>query len=296
MSVATATKLVLVMFLWAICFPLITAGLGAAPHLTFAAMRAFLAGGSLLILGWALQRRLPTDSRVWVLLAVVGFGATTLAFLGMFHAAEFVSPGVATVVANTQPIMAAVLAHALLGERLDRKGRVGLALAFLGILLIASPGLFITTRAGSVLGFAYIVLAASGITVSNVLIKRLAGSVDPLMAMGAQLALGGLPLAIAAMLTESPASTQWSGEFLLVLAALALLGTSLVYWLWFSLLETVELNRANAFTFLIPLFGVAMGVALFGETFGWLELIGAGLTLWGLDLVVRRPPRALAVG
>ena len=72
------------------------------------------------------------------------------------------------------------------------------------------------------------------------------------------------------------------------LLALAFLGTSLVYWLWFSLLEKVALNKANAFSFLIPVFGLAMGVGLFGEHLGWHEVAGAGLTVIGLDFVVRR--------
>jgi drug/metabolite transporter (DMT)-like permease len=288
MGTKIVIKLILVMFLWAICFPLITAGFEYASHLTFAAMRAFIAGTALLALGAALGRRLPSGARIWMLLAMTGLGATTLAFLGMFHAAEFISPGMATVIANTQPLMAAVLAHAYLGERLGRRGKVGLALAFAGIVVIVSPELLSSTRASSTLGFAYILLAAVGVTVSNVLIKRLAGTVDPLMAMGTQLVLGGVPLALLAVLTETPETTQWSAQFILVLLALALLGTSLVYWLWFSLLASVELNKANAFSFLIPVFGIAMGVAFFGEGFGWQNAVGAGLTVLGLDLVVRR--------
>lgn len=108
------------------------------------------------------------------------------------------------------------------------------------------------------------------------------------MAMGTQLVLGGVPLALLAVLTEAPETTQWSAQFTLVLLALSLLGTSLVYWLWFSLLAAVELNKANAFSFFIPVFGIAMGVAFFGEEFGWQDAVGAGLTVLGLDLVVRR--------
>ncbi|GMQ75136.1 MAG: DMT family transporter [Gammaproteobacteria bacterium] len=288
MSTRIAIKLVLVMLLWAICFPLITAGLEYAPHLTFAAMRAFLAGAALLALGAVFRRPLPSGARIWMLLALTGLGATTLAFLGMFHAAEYIAPGMATVIANTQPLMAAALAHAYLGEHLGLRGKVGLALAFAGIVIIASPELLSSAGASSALGLAYITLAAFGVTVSNVLIKHLAGTVDPLMAMGAQLVLGGVPLAVLAVLTEAPETTQWSAQFTLALLALAFLGTSLVYWLWFSLLESVELNKANAFTFLIPVFGVAMGIAFFGEQFSWQDALGAGLTVVGLDLVIRR--------
>ncbi len=286
MSAHTMLKLVLTMLLWASCFPLITAGLDASPHLTFAAMRAFLAGGALLLVGAMLGRRFPHGVRVWLLLTGIGLGATTLAFLGMFHAAEFISPGTATVIANTQPLMAAVLAHAVLGERLAMRGKIGLAVGFAGIVLMAFPEMLAPARGDSALGIAYIVLAALGITFSNVLIKRLAGTVDALMAVGAQLVIGGVPLALAAALSESPGTVQWSAQFTIVLLTLSLLGTSLVYWLWFSLLESVALNKANAFSFLIPVFGLAMGVGVFGEPFGVFEAAGVVLTVLGLHLVI----------
>lgn len=84
---------------------------------------------------------------------------------------------------------------------------------------------------------------------------------------------------------------MWSAQFVLVLLALALLGTALVYWLWFSILETVELNRANVFSFLIPVFGLAMGIAFFGEQVGLPEALGMGMTLAGLYLVAFGRPR-----
>ena len=56
----------------------------------------------------------------------------------------------------------------------------------------------------------------------------------------------------------------------------------------FSVLETVELVKANTFSFLIPVFGLTIGVALFGEKFGWIRVLGATLTLFGLGLVTRR--------
>lgn len=44
MPIAAALRLLVVMGLWAACFPLITIGLDLVPHLAFAAMRAALAG------------------------------------------------------------------------------------------------------------------------------------------------------------------------------------------------------------------------------------------------------------
>lgn len=66
------SKVIVVMLLWAVCFPLITAGFAYAPHLTFAALRAIIAGAALLAVGLALGRPLPRGARVWVTLGLVG--------------------------------------------------------------------------------------------------------------------------------------------------------------------------------------------------------------------------------
>lgn len=288
MTIATIAQIILVMLLWAACFPLIAAGLAFAPHLTFAALRAIIAGMALIAVALALGRRLPRGRRVWAMVAIIGVGATSLAFLGMFHAAEFISPGIATVIASTQPLLAAMLAGVVLGERLTASGKAGLVLGFLGIVVIVAPRLLVGEQENYLLGVVYIVMAALGVTVSNVLIKRIAGSIDALMAMGLQMLIGSIPLLLGAWAVEEPAAIRWTLTFVAALLALSLFGTALVYWLWISVLERVPLNRANAFSFLIPIFGLTMGALFYGETLGWTQLVGITLTILGIGLVAHR--------
>lgn len=292
MTVGTIAQIILVMLLWAACFPLITVGIEFSPHLTFATLRAFLAGAALIIVALSLRQPLPKGRRIWTMLAIVGVGATSLGFLGMFHAAEFVSPGIATVIANTQPLLAAGLAGIILKERLTASGKVGLALGFLGILVITSPQILTGGQENYILGVAYIVLAALGVTVSNVMIKRISGNVDALMAMGLQLLIGSVPLAIVAWITEEPTTIRWSLEFVGALLVLSLFGSALVYWLWFSVLAKAPLNRANAFSFLIPIFGLTMGALFYEETLGWTQIAGIALAILGVMLVTRKGTKA----
>ena len=290
----TITKIILVMLLWAACYPLITAGLQYSPHITFAALRAAIAGASLTILAIWLRRPLPRGWRNWATLSVIGLGATSLGFLGMFHAAEFVTPGLATVIANTQPLLAAVLSIVWLRERFSSAGWAGLAAGFAGILVIASPQL--SDNGNSyLLGVSYIVLAALGVTVSNVAIKSIAGKVDVLSAMGFQLLIGSVPLAFVAFLSENPFAIHWTPMFAISLFSLALLGSALVYWLWFSVLEIVPLNRANVFSFLIPVFGLTMGAVFFNERLSGFQMIGIVLVILSIVLVnfQGRPRQAL---
>ncbi|KAA2312216.1 DMT family transporter [Pseudooceanicola sediminis] len=287
MSIVSLFKIVAAMLLWAACYPLITVGIKLAPHLSFATLRAVIAGLALVGLAYLLRRPLPRGAGVWAALCMMGIGATTLGFLGMFHAAEFVSPGIATVIANTQPLLAAGLAGIVLGERLQSVGKAGLFIGFLGIIVIAAPQLFSGGQDSYILGIAYIVLAALGVTVSNVMIKKIAGKTDPLMAMGLQLLIGSVPLAIIAGMTEDPFAIQWCFTFIFVLLALALFGSALVYVLWMSVLTVVPLNQANAFSFLVPIFGLTMGVLFYGEAIGWLKMTGIFLAIIGVVLVTR---------
>jgi len=277
------TSIILVMLLWSSCYPLITVGIDYSPHLTFAAMRASIAGIVLLIAAKALGHAMPHGRQSWVKLSAIGLGATTLGFFGMFHAAEYVSPGIATVINNTQPLMAAVLAHMFLREHLAPPARWGLIIGFLGIVVIAIPELSADDKGNSyLLGVAYVILAAFGVTVSNVLIRGIAGTVNGLSAMGWQLTIGSIPLWGMALLWEDQTQVEWTGSFLFSLLGLALFGTAFVYWLWFKVLENTPLTRANAFTFLVPIFGLTIGVMFFGEVItGW-TIAGATLTLCGI--------------
>lgn len=285
MSLMTTTKIVMAMLLWALCFPLITAGLQYSPHLTFATLRAVLAGVALVLIAIFLRRPIPHGRRTWLTLCVVGVGATSLGFVGMFHAAEFVSPGLATVVANAQPLLAAMLGVAWLGERLAKVGWGGLVIGFAGILVIALPQLANEVQDGTAIGFAYIVLAAVGVTISNVAIKSIAGEVDGLFAMGFQMLIGSVPLAVAAILLEDQSAIQWTSVFVVSLLGLALFGSALVYWLWFSVLEVVELNRAIVFSFLVPIFGLTIGALFFGERLSAVQLFGILLVIVGISFV-----------
>ncbi|WP_104017602.1 DMT family transporter [Roseovarius nitratireducens] len=291
MTPVATLKIVFAMVLWALCFPVIAAGLEYSPHLTFAAMRAILAGSVLTLLALVLGRPFPRGWRVWMTLAGVGLGATSLGFLGMFHAAEFVSPGLATVIANTQPLLAAVLAAFWLGEKLSFLGSSGLIAGFAGIVLIALPDFLGGGNESYAIGVFYIILAAAGVTLSNVMIKSVAGKVDSLSAMGLQMLLGSIPLVIAALITEEPATINWTLAFIASLLVLALAGSALVYWLWFSALETVPLNRANAFSFLIPVFGLSLGIVIYGERLSLLQTVGIVLIFLGIAMVHHRTGR-----
>lgn len=274
-----------VMGLWAACYPLITIGLPFAPHLTFAAMRAALAGGVLLLVAALIRAPLPRGGKTWAWLCVAGFGATTLGYLGMFHAAEFVAPGFATVIANAQPLIASVLAFAVLHERLGPRAHIGLVIGFAGIVVVAAPGIFSGSSISTAKGVAYVLLAATGVSIGNVAIKRIAVTLAPSSAMGWQLIIGAVPLAFLAALTEDPLAVTWTPQFTASLVGLSLFGTALAFWLWQRVLTRMDLSRANAFSFLVPFMGITLGALFFKEAITLQAVAGAIISIVGISLV-----------
>src|SRR5690606_34961983 len=180
-----AVGAMLVMLLWAVCFPLIAVGLQSAPPMAQAAMRAALAGVVLLAAARAFSRPRLTGVAAWRGVVVIGLSATSVGFFGMFYGGVDVLPGIATVIANTQPLTAAVLAAILLGERLSRGQRLALLVGFAGIVLIGAPDA--TASSSQAVGMLYVLLGAAGVALGNIALKRLGGCVDTFWAMGWQL-------------------------------------------------------------------------------------------------------------
>ncbi|MCC6611849.1 MAG: DMT family transporter [Anaerolineae bacterium] len=279
--------LLLVMLLWALCFPLISTGLSMSPPLYFAALRSLVAGAGLVIPALVLRRPLPRQPHLWLGIVGVGLSYTSVGFAGMFLAGGVISPGLASVLANMQPLVAAILAFFLLGERLKRSSLLGLLLGFFGIALTALPGFGAQGIGTNFSGISYIVLGALGVAVGNILLKRLSGQVDPLMVTGWQFVLGGLPLLVLARWVEVPSSMMWNWTFAGNLLALGLGGTALPLLLWFWLLRRAELTRLNTFSFLTPIFALMISAVFFAERLQWIQIAGIVLSLYGVWRVSR---------
>jgi len=283
---------VVVMLLWSLCFPLINVGLESSSPMMFAAMRAFLAGILLLLLAILLRRPFPTNPTIWVGIIIVGLTATTLGFFGMFYGGGLVSPGIATVLANTQPLIAALIAYFWLNEALVKRQKSGLALGLLGIILI-SVNFGGNDLAISAHGVIYILIGAVGVALGNVTLKWLAGRGDILVLMGLQLLVGSVPLFILNQLLEKSQVITWSISFITSLLILSIFGTATVAVLWFALLERVELSRINVFTFLTPVFGLIVGNLYFNEKLENIDIIGIILCILSIYLVSYQPVKVI---
>lgn len=253
------------MLLWAICYPLITLSLPYAPIMLTAFLRAALAGMILIVLAKLLGRSMPKGLTVWIHIIVIGLTATSIGFWGMFYAGSLISPGLATVITNTQPMIAAVFGWYFLDERLSKTSAVGIIAGFIGILIISVETVLVE-NSQMIVGILYILIAATGVAISNVLLKKLANKADILYTVGFQLLIGAIPLGLLTVNLPDNYQIPLNLSYLSVLLALALLGTALPYILWFWLMDKAPLYKLNVFSFLTPIFGLILGSVYFSES------------------------------
>jgi len=283
--------LVFCCFLWGLNQVAAKAALPEIPALWQAALRSI--GATALVWLWARQRgialfardgTLPGGLVAGVLFAVeffcifVGLQYTTASRMVVFL---YISP---FVVALGMPLIAR-------SERLDRLQGGGLVLAFVGVALAFSEG-FSHPQAGprQWLGDGLGVLAgvlwgATTLAIRGSALNRASAEKTLLY----QLAISGVLLLVAALLSGAPLPQRlsllaWSSlAFQIVVISFA------SYLLWFWLIRHYPATQLASFTMLTPVFGLLLGAWLLAEPVTARLLFALVTVATGIYLVNRQP-------
>jgi drug/metabolite transporter (DMT)-like permease len=276
---AAALALAMLSLVWGYNWVVSKRALEYAGALDFAALRTLLAALSLFALLALLQRPLALKdvrgAAVLGLLQTTGFISLTL--LALTHGGA----GRTAVLVYTMPAWVILFARLVLHERVSINQRAALTLALLGLTLI-----FGLLPQGAALVSMLLALAAGGLWAAATLYaKRLQNrrDADVLALTAWQMLLGGIPLALLALVWPGPA-IQWSPYFAFALLYNALLGGALAWTLWLFALARLPAGVASLGTLATPAIGVLSAwlelgeIPTAGEAAGML-LIGAALTL-----------------
>lgn len=265
---------------WGGCFVAIRWGLRDAPPLWFASLRALLAGAALLAVAGAHGRSHPRGPRAWALIGLLALVNVTIAFAAMFSGVAGLATGTAAVLANAQPLLILLPALWFYGEALSVRTAGALVVGFAGLLVVALPG---GGGSGALLSLA----AAAAITAGTLLSRRLIG-LDLVAASGWHFLIGGGLLALWAAASEGRPEIAWTPRFIAVLAFLSLVGTAAAFVAWFAETRSCRLDTLGAWTFLVPVVGIALSAALLDERpTGWTA--GGLLVVLGAMWVVVAP-------
>jgi len=285
LSGRTAAAVVVTLLAWASAFVAIR-GVGEDFSPGALALGRLLVGT--VVLGLLLSRRgwvRPTGAE-WRLLVVCGVGWFGVYNLALNAAERHLDAGTTAMLVNIGPILIAVFAGLLLGEGFPRWLLAGIAVAFVGVLLIG-----IATRSAQtdLLGVVLCVVAAvtyaAGVVAQKPLLRRLPG----LQVTATACAMGAiccLPWAgtLVGELGSAPAGS---------IAGMVYLGavpTALAFSTWAYALRRMDAGKLGVTTYVVPPLVILLGWLLLDEVPPALALVGGAVCLAGVGLSRRRAP------
>ena len=269
--------------IWGASFLFIAEGLEAVAPLGVAFVR-ILVGFLTLSLVPAVRRPILASDRARVVL----LGVLWLAFpVSMFPFAEqHISSALAGMLNGAVPLFVAAVAGALARRAPPFPILIGLAVGFLGTLLVALPGMTAPgDRAGQTLGVLLILAAL----VSYGFAYSLSG---PLQQRNGALPVIWRALGVAVILTAPlgiPAvlAGHWSLRPAAALIALGAGGTGVAYVMTATATGRMGATVASVNNFIVPVVALALGVGLRHEQVSWISVLGAAVCLGGAWLIRR---------
>ena len=260
----------------------------AAP-LTLLGVRMSLAAAVFAVLMIALRaprirrrEQYPQSALIGILLHGVYLGGVFIAiYLGL-------PVSVTALVVCLQPLLVAVLAGPVLGERVRVRQWAGFALGFAGATIVLSPGL--AQGSTPLPAVVAVLVALAGTTAATLLQKRWGDDIPPLAGTTVQYVAAAVVLMVVAALTE-PLAIDWTPTFVAVLSYMVIVLSVGAILLMFWLIRRGTASGFASLYFLVPPVTLLEAWILFGETLTVLALIGFAIATMGVALV--RAPRAI---
>lgn len=268
---------------WGLNFVVITVALTDFPPLFLGVLRFAIAALPALFL--------PKPAVRWSMLIAIGMTLFVGQFGLLFPAmAVGMPPGLASIALQVQAFITIGIAAVVLRERPTHRQILGGAVAFAGLVLIATT---VGANGVTTLGLALALGSAVFWAIGNVLLRRV-GNVDMLSMVSWLSIVAPLPLLLLSLVLEGPAriGDAISHATWLTIGAvlyIAVVSTTFGYAVWGHLLKRYPAATAAPFSLLVPVSGTLSAALLLGESFGPVRLAGMGLILAGLAVLVIGP-------
>ncbi len=249
-------------------------------------------GAAIALLPFALPRlrrefpRTPESRRRVFGVSALMIVGTTLSIVAMSYTTAIN----ATVINATQPAVTALVALAVLSERLRRVQVVGVLAAFAGIMVMVFQGILDAVLQLSLNGGDLIMFAAVCLWSCYAVALHGGTRLPSLAVLLFLISVFGAILVLPFYVAEALSGRQFVISLQSVGAAVYLsLGATLIaVYCWSAAIRSVGANRAAVFLNLIPVFGAAMAIGFLGEQLFIHHFAGAGLVLIGIFLATGR--------
>ena len=221
--------------------------------------------------------------RDWLVLAALGFTGGGLHLALQWLGLHYTTATSAVLYLSTAPIFILLLARPLLGEEIRPRQWVGVAVSFLGVLLIGSRGQPVTPtfNFGDLLALTSMAMWGSYTVVLRM--RRDTLSTPPyLVALCIMGLIFMLPWVAVELLRGARVSLGLAGSLAVLYSAVGSL--LLAYAGWSYVVSRLGAARAGATMHLMPAIGVGLAALFLGEYPRWYHIAGIALILAGVGL------------
>jgi drug/metabolite transporter (DMT)-like permease len=280
---------------WGLNWPAVKILLATVPPFTLRVLGLGIA--ALLLAGVALMRgvALVPPRAQWGTLVLAGLLNVAAFNVCTAFAQLHTSTARAAVLTYTMPMMSALLAMWLLGERLHRRGLLAFALGTAGLALLAWPALRALVEPGSTVSWIGLVMplaAALAWALGTIVTKRWPLQGERVLHTAWQLAIGAACAAIGALLAHEAWPSPWPPVAVAAMGYHVMIAMALGYLLWFVLLQQQGAAVSALTTLAVPVVGVLGAMALIGERPSAADWSGFVLVLGAAAMILLPAPRA----
>jgi drug/metabolite transporter (DMT)-like permease len=272
--------------IWGTTYLGIRVSIETMPPFIMAGLRWVIAGGLLVVVLGLKGTPLP-PLRVWPSVAMMGFLLLVLGNGGVVWAEQYVTSGLAAVVIATSPFWM-VGFEALLGrERLTGRVLAGLAVGFIGIVLLVWPELQQGGAAGTrfLAGVVALQIACAGWAAGSFWSKRHTQQADVFAVAALQMLLAGVMLlGLGTAIGEWP-SLHFSTRSASAFVYLIVVGSIGGFVAYIYALKHLPIAIVSLYAYINPVIAVVLGMLLLNERFDGRMALGAVVVLSAVAIV-----------
>ena len=273
----------------AISFAAIFIRLANAPPMIIATYRMVIAAAVITSFYFVRQRRLPRKLQLKdIVLVLLSAALLAVHFWLWITSLEYTSIASSVVLATSHPIFVAIISYFLWRERLNRKAKFGIVIAFCGVILINYGGFSLRSDAifGDILAFG----SAAAVAFYLVIGRHLKENIRLMQYLSMVYGAAAFML-MAAALISGYSFIGYSANTYLMLALLALIPQLAGHSLLNLAVRQMPVIVVSVAILGEPLGAVLLGYIILGEGITITEAIGALLTLSGILMVMIYQPK-----
>jgi drug/metabolite transporter (DMT)-like permease len=272
-------------FMWGSSYLFIKIGVDTFGTFTLVALRLLIGAATLWVAFRLNGTALPRNRRTYEHLLVMALINITIPFALITWAEQSVDSALAAILNSSVPLFVIVIAPLFLpDEPIRLNGVVGLAVGFIGVVLLVSPGLMSAT--GDLAGSLALLGSSLSYALGNVYSRRNVRGLPPLVPAVFQVTFAFLIVGVIALVVERPWETVrpdpaawfsviWLGVF----------GSGLAYMLYFRLLGRWGATRTALVAYLLPVYGIVLGFLVLQEHIDITLIVGTALIIAGVAIV-----------